>query len=108
MAFEQKLEQNNRVVKHSSSCVLRKKNLCVCGSVCGSVRRGREVYFFRLFMRKKIYDFFIFSSSENATKTRIVIADLHVHLLGSFANIKVKKKRKSLKSVVSFFFFFAR
>ncbi len=26
---------------------------------------------------------------ENATRTRIVIADQHIHILGSFANIKV-------------------
>lgn len=27
---------------------------------------------------------------ENATRTRIVIADQHIHILGSFANIKVR------------------
>jgi RNA-binding protein PNO1 len=29
---------------------------------------------------------------ENATKTRIVVADTHVHLLGSFQNIRVAKR----------------
>lgn len=28
---------------------------------------------------------------ENATKTRIVLADTHIHILGSFANIKIAK-----------------
>merc|ERR1712100_219439 len=28
---------------------------------------------------------------ENATKTRIVVADKHVHILGSFANIKIAR-----------------
>jgi len=28
---------------------------------------------------------------ENATKTRIVLADTHVHILGSYANIKIAK-----------------
>eukprot|EP01006_Ploeotia_vitrea_P043215 TRINITY_DN66705_c2_g11_i1.p3 TRINITY_DN66705_c2_g11~~TRINITY_DN66705_c2_g11_i1.p3 ORF type:complete len:113 (-),score=58.78 TRINITY_DN66705_c2_g11_i1:86-424(-) len=28
---------------------------------------------------------------ENATKTRIVLADTHVHILGSFKNIKIAK-----------------
>ena len=28
---------------------------------------------------------------ENATKTRIVLADTHIHILGSFANIKVAR-----------------
>eukprot|EP00808_Paulinella_micropora_P001498 g56596.t1 len=30
-------------------------------------------------------------SIENATKTRIVLADQHVHILGSFSNIKIAK-----------------
>jgi len=28
---------------------------------------------------------------ENATKTRIVLADKHIHILGSFANIKIAR-----------------
>lgn len=28
---------------------------------------------------------------ENATRTRIVVADSHVHILGSFANIKLAR-----------------
>jgi RNA-binding protein PNO1 len=28
---------------------------------------------------------------ENATKTRVVIADSHIHILGSFQNIRVAK-----------------
>ncbi len=28
---------------------------------------------------------------ENATKTRIVLADTHIHVLGSFSNIQVAK-----------------
>lgn len=31
---------------------------------------------------------------ENATRTRIVIADQHIHILGSFANIKVSTHTK--------------
>jgi|TARA_B110000971_G_C19863256_1_gene432639 RNA-binding protein PNO1 len=28
---------------------------------------------------------------ENSTRTRIVLADTHIHILGSFANIKVAR-----------------
>ena len=33
---------------------------------------------------------------ENSTRTRIVLADTHIHILGSFANIKVARYTHAL------------